>query len=266
LRAFSSLLIPSVKKQGRRHFHSLLVLCHLSFKEFHISKNGGQKSSGVVSGQNTESQSIYGVYGVVKRMKKSLIASLIVIAIAASTAATVCGDKSSLSGLRLLDLEGNSVNPFADSGAKAVVFIFTRYDCPISNRYAPEMRRLSALFAPEKVKFWLVYPDADAQPGAIRRHIKEYDYNCEALRDPGHELVKETGVSVTPEAAVFVFNRSGARMIYRGRIDDRYAAFGKYRPAPSVRDLEDVLSAAIKGAPVEFKATPAVGCYISDLK
>jgi peroxiredoxin len=199
-------------------------------------------------------------------MKKNLIAGFIVATIAVSTAATVCGDNPSLSRLRLLNLEGKSVNPFADSGAKAVVFIFTRSDCPISNRYAPELRRLSALFAPKKVKFWMVYPDADAQPGSIRRHIKEYDYNCEALRDPEHELVKATGVSVTPEAAVFAINRSGARMIYRGRIDDRYAAFGKYRPAPATRDLEDVLAAVVKGEPVELKTTPAVGCYISDLK
>lgn len=199
-------------------------------------------------------------------MKGSLIASFIVTTIAVSIGAAVCGDRTSLSKLSLLDLEGKSVNPLADQGAKAVVFIFTRPDCPISNRYAPEARRLSASFAPEKVKFWLVYPDADAPPDAIRRHIKEYDYNCKALRDPRRELVKTTGVSVTPESVVFVFDRSGARMIYRGRIDDRYSAFGKRRPAPTVRDLEDVLTAVVKGEKVKFKTTPAVGCYISDLK
>jgi peroxiredoxin len=199
-------------------------------------------------------------------MKRNLIASFIVTTIAVSMGAAVYGDKASLSQLSLRDLDGKNVNPLAESGAKAVVFIFTRADCPISNRYAPEARRLHEKFAPEKVKFWLVYPDGDTPPDAIRKHIEEYAYNCEALRDPRRELVKATGVSVTPEAAVFVFNRSGARMIYRGRIDDQYPAPGKHRPAPTVRDLEDVLTAVVKGDMIKLKTTLAVGCYISDLK
>jgi peroxiredoxin len=189
-----------------------------------------------------------------------------VIAAMVLMSAPICGDKASLSQLRLVDLEDKSVNPLANSGAEAVVFIFTRADCPISNRYAPELKRLSSSFTSDKVKFWLVYPDGDTPPDTIRRHIKEYDYNCEALRDPRHELVKLTGVTVTPEAAVFVLNRSGAKMVYRGRIDDQYAAFGKSRPTPNKRDLEEVLTAVVKGETVKFKTAPAVGCYISDLK
>src|SRR5215510_3954635 len=117
-------------------------------------------------------------------MRRGLIGSFIVTTVAVLMSATVSGGKASLWQLSLLDLEGNSVNPLADSGVKAVVFIFTRADCPISNRYAPEVRRLSASFAPEKVKFWLIYPDGDTPPDAIRQHLKEYDYDCEALRDP----------------------------------------------------------------------------------
>src|SRR5262249_13363075 len=186
-------------------------------------------------------------------MRRGLIGSFIVTTIAVLMSATVSGDQASLSQLSLLDLEGKSVNPLADTGAKAVVFIFTRADCPISNRYAPEVRRLSASFTADRVKFWLVYPDPDTTGSAIRRNFKESDYGCDALRDRRHELVKATGASVTPEAAIFVLDGSGARMIYRGRIDDQYVAFGKHRPAPTVRDLEDVLTAVIKGETVKFK-------------
>jgi peroxiredoxin len=163
----------------------------------------------------------------------------------------------------VFDLTGRPVEPLKATQAKAIVFIFTRTDCPISNRYAPEVRRLQQKFASGGITFWLVYPDPDESAETIRRHIKEYEYHLDALRDPQHRLVKMTGAQVTPEAAVFVSEKSSSRMVYRGRIDDRYVAFGKMRPSPTVRDLEQVLEAISKGKPVATRTTTAIGCFIS---
>src|SRR5258706_7607896 len=44
---------------------------------------------------------------------------------------------------------------------KTIVCLFTRTDCPISNSYAPEMRRIHEKFSPRGVAFYLVYPDPD---------------------------------------------------------------------------------------------------------
>ena len=165
--------------------------------------------------------------------------------------------------LHVLDLNGRPVDPFQEPGAKATVFLFVRSDCPISNRYAPEVGRLQEKFAPRGVIFWLVYVDPDEPAGQIRRHMQEYDYRFDALRDPGHTLVKMTGVGVTPEAAVFA---DEMRMVYRGRIDNRYVDFGKTRPAPTERDLAEALEAVLAGRPVPNPTTPAVGCYIPDLQ
>src|SRR4029453_7812840 len=71
----------------------------------------------------------------------------------------VWADEPSMSDLRLPDLDGRQVEPLRVKDAKAIVFIFLRTDCPISNRYAPEVRRLHDKFAKIGVKFWLVYPD-----------------------------------------------------------------------------------------------------------
>jgi hypothetical protein len=122
------------------------------------------------------------------------------------------------------------------------------------------MQRLFQRYSPQKAKFWLVYPDADTLPEAIIEHEKEYRLSLPALRDPQHVLVKRTGVRATPEAAVFA---SDGREVYRGRIDDRYVDFGKERPAPTQRDLEQALEAILSGKPVLSSRTTAVGCYIS---
>src|SRR3954463_5281343 len=133
----------------------------------------------------------------------------------------------------------------APAGTKAIVFIFTSTDCPISNRYAPEIRRIADRFSSEGVVFRLVYPNPAEEPQAIREHMTAYSYAgaLEPLRDPTLALVKFTGVAVTPEAAVV----AGGKVVYRGRIDDRYVDLGRERPAATQRDLFDALTAIAAG-------------------
>src|ERR1700686_4625573 len=51
-------------------------------------------------------------------------------------------------GLRLPDLDNQLVDPFQTAAdTKAIVFLFISVDCPVSNRYAPEIRRLNEKFA-----------------------------------------------------------------------------------------------------------------------
>jgi AhpC/TSA family len=164
------------------------------------------------------------------------------------------------SSWRLLDLSGQAVDPFQTADTRAVVFVFVSNDCPISNRYAPEIKRLHAKFVSRRVAFWLVHPDADETAEAIRQHAGDYQYRCGILRDPQHALVKKAKVRVTPEAAVFGPDR---QLIYHGRIDNWYVDFGKERPAPTEHDLEEVLEAVLAGKPVRNRFSRAIGCYIA---
>ena len=165
--------------------------------------------------------------------------------------------------LRVQTIDGASVDALAaPSGVKAVVFLFTSTDCPISNRYAPEMRRIVTTFAPQGVAFRLVYPNPAEQGPAIRAHMADFGFGgaIQALRDPKLALVKYVNATVTPEAAVVV----GGRVAYIGRIDDRYVDLGLERPAPTMHDLADALSAVLAGRPVAHPTTQAVGCFIAD--
>jgi hypothetical protein len=162
----------------------------------------------------------------------------------------------------LFDLENRRVDPLVSvSGVKATVLLFISTDCPVSNRYAPEVRRLSESFASKGVAFWLVYPNPTESPQQIRDHLTSFSFPMQALRDPDHALAKWVHASVTPEAVVV----AGGRILYRGRIDDRYVGLGVERPAPTTRDLEEALTALIAGKRVEHPDTQAVGCFIADL-
>jgi hypothetical protein len=160
-------------------------------------------------------------------------------------------------------LSGNSVAPFAEADAKAFVFIFISVDCPISNRYAPEIRRLGGEFSKSGVKLWVVYPDPDTTADEIKQHQKEYQLPDNVLRDPHHSLVRFARARVTPEAAVFL---PDGRLVYHGCIDNRYVALGKERPEATQHELREVIEAVVQGKPSPYASAPAVGCYIGDAK
>ncbi len=156
-------------------------------------------------------------------------------------------------------LDGTDVRPLAPAaGVEANVLLFVMTDCPISNRYAPEVRRLHDEFA-GAVRFWLVYVDAHRPPDELREHRASFGYPFAALRDVDGALAALAGATVTPEAVVF---DAAQRMVYRGRIDDRYVSFGVARRAPRTRDLHDRLRRLAAGETLAFSQTRAVGCYI----
>jgi hypothetical protein len=145
----------------------------------------------------------------------------------------------------------------------ASVLIFISADCPVSNRYAPEIQRLYHEFAPKGVRFTLVYPNPSDDVAVIERHTKDYGLPSIAVRDPAHVLVKKAQATVTPEAVIF---DSKDRVVYRGRIDDRFVELGRERPAATKRDLQNALDAVLGGRRVNPAKTQAVGCFIADMK
>lgn len=114
---------------------------------------------------------------------------------------------------------------------RPTVHVFTARGCPLSERFAPEIEKLRVDFESRGVTFDL---QADSKAWAAK---------------------------VTPSVVVEI----GGRVLYRGRIDDRAAAFGVMRPnGPTRADLRIALDEILAGKPVTVAETVAVGCAISD--
>lgn len=106
------------------------------------------------------------------------------------------------------------------------------------------------------------HPDPDVTVKEAREHAREYGITAPVVRDPDHVLVKRTGASVTPEAAVMT---SDGTIAYRGRIDDLYVTWGKKRPEATKRELREALTALTTGKEVPVARTKPIGCYIPEL-
>lgn len=153
---------------------------------------------------------------------------------------------------------GGAVTPI-DTTAPATVLLFTAVECPISDRYAPVVRRLTERYGARGVRFWLVYSNEGESAAAARAHAEAFTYGLPVALDTARTLADRAQATVTPEAAVF--DREG-RLRYHGRIDDRYSDFGVDRPVPTTHDLDDALAAVLDGRSVTRPHAPAVGCAI----
>ena len=63
----------------------------------------------------------------------------------------------------------------------------------------------------------------------------------------------------TPEAAVVL---ADGRVVYRGRLDDRFVRLGVERTVVTSRDVAAVLSSVVSGKEVIPTNVPGVGCHI----
>lgn len=162
-----------------------------------------------------------------------------------------------------VDLDGKSHNPLGKSDRKATVLLFLMTDCPISNAYAPEIKRICAEYEAKRIAFFVVHGDPDVTVADAKKHAQSFGLTCPVLLDPHHRLVKSTGVTIAPEVAVV---GPAQKVLYRGRIDDWYFGYGKRRAQPTRRDLRLALDAIVRDEPVAEPVTKAIGCYLPDPK
>ncbi len=146
--------------------------------------------------------------------------------------------------------------------SKAVVLMFVATDCPNSNTYAPVMARLYRDYSARGIAFFNVYSDPTEGAGLVRQHEIDFKTPFPALLDPKQVLARQTGAKSTPEVAVV---GPDGTLLYRGRIDNRFVAFGKTRFQPTENDLQGTLDSILEGKPVAHRVTTTVGCAIPGL-
>jgi hypothetical protein len=153
-------------------------------------------------------------------------------------------------GLRL----GESTN------TRIVVLVFLGPECPVSQRYAPELNRI-ARAQTNGVEFFGVISAPSITRTQALAFVNEYALKFPVLFDDRGELARWLRPTHVPEA--FVLKRDGD-LVYHGRIDDAFAAPGMPRTAFQNHELRDAMAAVLSGgAPRKSYAKP-VGCYFED--
>jgi len=146
------------------------------------------------------------------------------------------------------------------NGKKTIVVFFTTTDCPLSNNDVPEMNRTRRDYEPRGVAFYAVQADTTIADADVLQHTKDYQFSFPVLFDPRQVLVKMTGATTIPSAAVLT---PDGTLLYLGSIDNRVEDFNVRRQEPTKFDLREALDAVLAGKPVAHPRTKAFGCAIN---
>jgi peroxiredoxin len=146
------------------------------------------------------------------------------------------------------------------SAQKVTVLFFIVHDCPICNRYVPEINRIVRDYQGRGFGFTAVYSEADFSREDAQEHARDYRFDLPFVIDSDHRFAAQLGVKFVPEAVVL---NSKRELLYRGRIDDLYADVDKQRPTAVHHDLREALDKIAAGIKPDHPSRPAVGCPIN---
>jgi hypothetical protein len=190
-----------------------------------------------------------------------------IISIFLLSAAWLMAEPDAVPGLfrvrTVVDADGAVHQLGARPGTKAVVLVFLGPECPVSQRYVPELNRIASQQQTNAVEFYGVVAGKKVARTNVAAFAKEYAIQFPVLVDDNLSLARWLRPTHMPEA--FVLKADGD-VIYHGRIDDWYEAIGKPRAVIQQRELRDTITAVLANrAPARVYARP-VGCYFEELR
>ncbi|MDE2679723.1 MAG: redoxin domain-containing protein [Gemmatimonadota bacterium] len=160
-------------------------------------------------------------------------------------------------GARFLDVDGNIRRLGDENGAGPAALVFVDDECPVSARYLGEMDAFLAEAEAAGIDFYAVMSSPRRSWADARKLRDDYALTTPVLFDASGDLAARLAPATLGE--VFVINEDD-RLIYRGRIDDRFESIGRLRRVIRSHDLLEAFEVADEPE-AEARATTPIGCY-----
>ena len=141
------------------------------------------------------------------------------------------------------------------------VIVFADTECPITQSYMPELKKMSEEYRSKNVHFKSVFPVYTVTDPEIKNFLKKYDIVFPGYADKEHRIVRKYHAKVMPEVVLIDAN---GQVLYQGAIDNWYAGLGRNRPKPTEFYLRNAIEATLNGNLIQTKKTEAIGCLINN--
>ncbi len=159
--------------------------------------------------------------------------------------------------LMLFCLKGKTQeNLYSDSIS---VNFFLLDQCKISEFYAPSLHK----FAEEYDEFHFVgyFPNFSSKKIAIDKFSISYQIPFDLKTDYFKSKTQKFDVTILP--TVVVFDEKREKILYKGKIDDRFHSVGKQKRYVKNHYLKNALKNIESNKSIDTAFTQAVGCFVN---
>ncbi|MFO0902071.1 MAG: redoxin domain-containing protein [Pirellulales bacterium] len=145
------------------------------------------------------------------------------------------------------------------SGRTATVLVFLSTECPISNAYVPTLNQLAKHYADQGLQVIGLNSNAGQSLKQIQSHALDYQIAFPVVKDAGGRLARLCGATTCPESLLL---DAQGRVVYRGRVDDRFVRRGGAAGKVGREDLAEAVRELLAGRAVATPLTEILGCPI----
>ena len=144
-------------------------------------------------------------------------------------------------------------------GEVATIIMCMSTECPISNEFLPAIKEVADKYRDKGVRMIGIDPNGAESLETMTEYAKGHKLSFPFAKDEGGKVSRGLLFSVTPEARVF---DAAGKIVYQGRIDNRYRAGGGRPGAKITGELARALDELIAGERITQSRTRPVGCPI----
>ena len=141
------------------------------------------------------------------------------------------------------------------------VNFFLLDECRICQYYGPIIKQIHTDFSSEQIIFNGYFPNFSYKKEQIALFKEEYALPFDLKTDYFKKQSKRYNLEVLP--TVVIYDEREEKILYQGRIDNRFYGVGKQRQITTHNDLIAALEAITKQQAIEQKSTQPVGCFIN---
>lgn len=140
------------------------------------------------------------------------------------------------------------------------LYIFLLDDCPICIQYTPTLNSLYEEYG-KQISFVGYFPNFSSKQEKIELFRSRYAIKFPLFTDYFKTQAKKFNAKVTPE--VILFNHTKDKIMYQGRIDNKFYKLGRRRNVVTEHNLKNAIEKSLSELDIILPFVEPIGCFIN---